>query len=350
MSQFHSLKISEVKKITHKAVLISFEIPNNLKDAYYFIAGQYLTLKTCLNGEEIRRDYSICSAPNNETLQVAVKQVENGTFSTYATNTLKAGDTLEVSTPNGRFTFEPDETKSRTIAAFVAGSGITPVLSIIKTLLTKEPNSTMLLVYGNKTIEDTMFFYDLIELQNQYPDRFSIQFIFSQAQEQNALFGRIERSTINYIQKNTFKDKNIDVYYLCGPGGMITNAKELLLEQGVAEDNIHFELFTPAPQTETKKISADGESYVTVFVDEEELSFTMSQKQTILEAALKNNIDAPYSCQGGICSTCIARLKEGEATMRQNNILTDSELKEGLILTCQAQPITNTVVVDYDDV
>lgn len=350
MSQFHSLKIAEVKKITDKAVRISFEIPSNLTEAYNFIAGQYITLKTTLNSEELRRDYSICSEPDNETLQVAVKQVEDGTFSTYATTTLKAGDTLDVSTPNGRFTFIPDQTKSRTIAAFVAGSGITPVLSIIKTLLSKEPNSNMLLVYGNKSTEDAMFFKELLELQTQHPERFIIQFLFSQVQEQNALFGRIERSTINYIQKNTFKDKNIDAYYLCGPGGMITAVKELLLEQGAVEEAIRFELFTPAPQAEAKKIVANGETEVTVFVDDEEFSFSMSQKQTILEVALKNDIDAPYSCQGGICSTCIARLKEGEATMRQNNILTDSELEEGLILTCQAQPTTDRLVVDYDDV
>lgn len=350
MSQFYTLKISEINKITSKAVQLTFEIPDTLTDAFSFKAGQYVTLKTNLNGEEIRRDYSICSEPNSGKLQVAVKQVENGTFSTYATSQLRTGDSIEVSTPNGRFIFEPENTKSRTIAAFVAGSGITPVLSIIKTLLNKEPNSSMYLIYGNRSIEETMFFKELLELQTQHPERLFIQLLFSQSQEPNALFGRIERSTIKYIQKNVFTDKAIDAYYLCGPGEMITTTKELLIEQGTAEERIYFELFTPAPKSTFKEINDKGETGVTVFVDDEEFSFSMSQKQTILEAALKNNIDAPYSCQGGICSTCIARLKEGEATMRQNNILTDNEVAEGLILTCQAQPTTETVVVDYDDV
>ncbi|HZW62668.1 MAG TPA: 2Fe-2S iron-sulfur cluster-binding protein [Flavobacteriaceae bacterium] len=350
MSQFHLLTVTEIKKITSKAVRISFKIPENLTDAYTFVSGQYVTLKTRLNGNEVRRDYSLCNTPNNHTLQVAVKQVENGTFSIFATTKLKVGDTLEVSKPNGRFTFVPDKAKKRTLAAFVAGSGITPVLSIIKTLLYEEPNSKIWLVYGNKSIDETMFFEELVTLQNTYASRFGIQFIFSQTREKDALFGRIEPSTIRFIQKNTFQNEPIDAYYLCGPGEMITTAKTLLLEQGVSESDIHFELFTPVAPATSQAISAKGETEVTVFLDDEAVSFSMPQTQTILEAALKNNIDAPYSCQGGICSTCIARLKEGKATMRQNNILTDSELAEGLILTCQAQPTTAKVVVDYDDV
>ena len=191
---------------------------------------------------------------------------------------------------------------------------------------------------------------DLLTLQLYYPKRFYLNFVYSQAEEDNALFGRIDKSVVNYIVKNKYKDETLESFYICGPEGMISTVKDVLLEDGVAEKNIHFELFTIPATTETKTIATDGESNVTVIVDDEEVSFTMSQGQTILEAALKNKIDAPYSCQGGVCCSCLARLKEGKAVMRQNSVLTDGEIAEGLILTCQAQPTSPTVVVDYDDV
>jgi ring-1,2-phenylacetyl-CoA epoxidase subunit PaaE len=353
MSKFHNLVIKKVQRLTDKSVVLSFEIPAELSDLFQFEAGQYITLKTSINGEEVRRDYSICASPNSGELSVAVKSVEGGTFSFYANNALKAGDPIEVAPPNGRFIFKANPEKTRTIAAFAAGSGITPILSIAKTLLEDEPYSNFILVYGNKTPEDTMFSEELLELKNIYGNRIHIHFIYSQSNEPDALFGRIDKSTVNLIVKNKYKDVSIDTFYLCGPEPMIHTVKEVLLENQIKENKILFELFTTPIETEIpvgETAVESGMTSIKVLVDDEEFEFEMAQDKTILEAALKQDIDAPYSCQGGICSSCIARLTEGTATMRQNNILTDNEVAEGLVLTCQAHPTSSHVVVDYDDV
>lgn len=349
MSQFHKLRIQDIQRETDKCVTISFEVPENLKDSFAFTAGQYLTLKTQINGEDVRRDYSICSSPKSGDLKVAVKEIDNGTFSKFANRVLKPNDVLEVAAPQGRFTFEPDPKKQRTIVAFAAGSGITPIMSIAKTVLSQEPNSTFVLIYGNKTPKDAIFFNDILDLHHKYLDRFNLQLVFSQSEEENAFFGRIEKSIVNFIVKNKYKHIDIDAFYICGPEQMIDTVTDVLKENGTKENAIHFELFTTSKQ-DAKPISAEGTTDITITVDEEEFTFNMSQKKTILEAALENNIDAPYSCQGGICSSCMARIVEGTATMRQNNILTDGEIAEGLTLTCQAQPTSSKIVVDYDDI
>ncbi len=352
MSQFHSLNIKSIDKVTDKSVAITFDIPEILKDTFNFKAGQYITLKTTINNDEVRRDYSICSSKNSGQLTVAVKAVDNGTFSVYANEKLNVGDTIDVAEPNGRFVFEANEAKTRTIAAFAAGSGITPILSIAKTLLEDEPFSNFILVYGNKTLSDTMFAKDLVRLKATYGNRLHVHFIYSQSQETDAIFGRIEKSTVNLIVKNKYRGVTIENFYLCGPEQMIHTVKDVLVENGVKEKAILFELFTSSVEAESDSNSdlPSGNTKIKVLVDDEEFEFEMSQKQTILEAALKQDIDAPYSCQGGICSSCIARITEGEAKMRQNNILTDGEVAEGLILTCQAHPTSASVVVDYDDV
>tara|TARA_R110000868_G_scaffold141177_1_gene357460 strand:- start:10910 stop:11965 length:1056 start_codon:yes stop_codon:yes gene_type:complete len=351
MSSFHTLSIREIARETSKSISITFNVPENLKETYAFKAGQYITLKTTIDGLELRRDYSLCSSPKSGQLKIAIKEVNDGTFSAYANNQLNVGDTLEVAPPKGHFIFTPNDSKTKNIAAFAAGSGITPVLSIIKCALEEEIYSKVILVYGNKKTDDTMFLNELLELQHRYKDRFSIQFVFSQADEDESIFGRIEKSTVNYVMKNQHKHVEVDAFYLCGPEAMIHTVKDVLTDHGIEEDKIHFELFKAAKPAElVENTVTGGKTKVTVIVDEEETTFEMSQKQTILEAALDEDIDAPYSCQGGICSSCLARLKEGKATMRQNNILTDSELAEGLILTCQAQPTTPTIVVDYDDI
>ena len=349
MAHFHTLSIKHILRQTDKCVTISFSVPEQLKQNFSFIAGQYITLKTVINGEEVRRDYSLCSSPKSGELTVAVKEVEHGTFSKYANNTLKEGDAIDVAEPQGRFTFTPDSSKTRTVAAFAAGSGITPVLSIAKTVLEEEPNSTFILVYGNKTSEDTIFFNELLKLHHNYKDRFYIKFVFSQAQEPDALFGRIEKSTVNLIVKNKYKHTTIDAFYLCGPEAMIHTVKDVLTQNNISKDRVFFELFKVAKTEQAIENSVNkGETEIKVIVDDEEETFVMSQSQTILEAALDKDIDAPYSCQGGICSSCIARITEGEATMRQNNILTDNEVAEGLVLTCQAHPTSSKIVVDYD--
>ena len=353
MSQFYNLRVKEVYRETDKCVTISFDVPNNIKDKFKFKAGQYLTLKTVINGEEVRRDYSICSSPKDHDLKVAVKEVDKGIFSKFANRNLKANDLLDVAPPRGRFIFEPNPNKTRTVVAFAAGSGITPIMSIAKTILSKEPNSTFVLIYGNKTPNDTIFFQEILDLHHNHLEKFNLQFVFSQSDEENALFGRIEKSTVNFILKNKYKHIDIDSFYICGPEQMIHTVQDVLLENGVDNDCIHFELFTASKSesSDTQEASfSDDETFVTVLVDDEETSFKMSRKKSVLEAALAEKIDAPYSCQGGICSSCVARLKEGEVVMRQNNILTESEVAEGLILTCQSHPTTSKIIVDYDDI
>ena len=350
MSGFHKLTINTITKETAKAISLSFDVPQALKDTFIFTAGQYVTLKTTINNKEVRRDYSLCSSPNSGIIKVAIKEVKDGTFSSYANANLKTGDTIEVAAPKGRFTFTPNN-KTKNIVAFAAGSGITPVLSIVKCALEDETQSKVVLVYGNKTQEDAMFLGELKELKEKYNERLSIQFLYSQKDESNSIFGRIEKSTVNYVL-NEHAKTSFDAFYICGPESMIYTVKDTLIENNVSEDAINYELFKAsktADTTETKETTS-GETKITVIVDDETTTFDMSQKQTLLEAALDKDLDAPYTCQGGICSSCLARVTEGEATMRQNNILTDSEIAEGLVLTCQAHPTTPTIVIDFDDV
>jgi ring-1,2-phenylacetyl-CoA epoxidase subunit PaaE len=349
MSEFHRLSISEIKKETSNSVSITFKIPSNLKDTFLFDAGQYVTIKHLINGKEIRRAYSICSAAINGELKVGVKKVEGGSFSVFANTQLKVGDSLEVMPPEGKFKLDPQPEAVRNYLAFAAGSGITPVLSIIQTALIAEPNSNFVLVYGNQNLEETMFYSDLILLQEKYPDRFYLEFIFSRKQEGEAMFGRIDRSIVSYILKNKFKERNFDAFYLCGPEPMIDTVSSVLKEQGVNEKQIHFELFNTAEEGLLIE-PHDGNTTLTVTVDDETETFVMAQNKSVLEAVLEQKIDAPYSCQGGICSTCIARIIEGKAEMRKNQILTDDEIADGLVLTCQAHPTSAKLVIDYDDV
>lgn len=351
MSQFHKLVISDLHRETETCITINFEVPSELKDTFKFKAGQYITLKTHIDGTEVRRDYSICSSPKSGILKVAVKAVANGHFSSFANSKLNVGDVIEVAPPNGRFVFEPNESNQRSIAAFAAGSGITPIMSILKSTLESEPKSDFVLVYGNKSPKETIFLDELLHLQSEYNERLKLHFVYSQSQEDKALFGRIETSTINFLLKNDYAGTQFDRFYLCGPEPMIHTVKEVLLGSGIDAAQILFELFTiKTPENKLDDTIVDGKTKVTVLLDDEETTFVMDAKKSVLEAALAENLDAPYSCQGGICSSCLARLTEGEVTMRQNNILTDGELEEGLILTCQAHPTTATIRVDYDDI
>ena len=350
MSSFLKLIIKEVKRETKDAVSILFNVPEELKADYAYIAGQYINLKLTLDGTEIRRAYSICSSPESGELRIAVKAVKNGAFSQFANTKLKAGDVLEVGKPEGKFTFDPQADRQKNYAAFVAGSGITPVMSILKSVLKNEPKSSFVLVYGNKTPEETIFHQELHDLQLQYVGRLFIHCAFSQAKVEHALFGRIEKSTVNFVLNNKHKELEFDKFYLCGPEEMINIISGVLKEHNVKESAIKFELFATSTKEHKIEQSLEGHTKITVMVDDEETTFEMSKKQTVLDAALKQGIDAPYSCQGGICSSCLARVTSGTAEMSKNSILTDKEIAEGLILTCQAHPTSGTIYVDYDDV
>ena len=349
MSDFYRLTVSEVKKETPNSVSVSFEIPDDLKSIFTFKAGQYITIKYMAGGEEIRRAYSIFTSPKSGVLAVGIKKVTGGLFSMFANTTLKAGDVLEVMPPEGKFVLEPNASNRKNYMALAAGSGITPVLSIVTTILEEEPESTVSLVYGNRSLDEAMFAKNILELQKNYPNRFFLEWIFSRKKENSGLFGRIENSTVNYLLKNKFGGKSYDAFYLCGPEEMIRTVETLLLERGIDKKKIHFELFTTSEAGSLTQVH-DGFTEITVTLDDETTTFVMPQSSSILDAVLKKGLDAPFSCQGGICSTCIARMSGGTAEMRKNQILTDDEIEEGLVLTCQAHPGSPSLKIDYDDV
>lgn len=348
MSRFHTLKVKDIRTETPLAVSIAFEVPADLATDYQFEAGQYVTIKAIINGEEIRRSYSISSAPSSNELRVVVKAVENGIFSNYAKNQLKVGDNLEVGIPEGKFVVENRDAKI--FVAFAAGSGITPIISIIKDILEKKDDTTFILIYGNKTIEDTIYFNEINSLQQHYLGRFFVHYTFTKANPDGSLFGRIERSTVNFVLKNKHSEKRVDEYFLCGPEDMIKKVTDVLKENGAAEEQIHYELFTTSSTNGEIPVSGEGMVKVTVLVDDVETTFNMPRTENILSAALKHGVDAPYSCQGGICSSCMCRTIKGSAEMKTNHILMDDEVEEGLLLACQSYVTSDEIYVDFDDV
>jgi len=346
MAQFHKLNIKEIIQETVNAVSITFDVPEKLSEEFLFKAGQYITIKKELNGKEVRRAYSICSDPNSGILKVVIKAVDGGTFSVYATNQLRVGDKLDVSKPEGRFILESENSKN--YLAIAAGSGITPIMAMLKASL--HDDSTFTLIYGNKSAEDTIFKERLEVLKKMYSTRLNVHYIYSREEAKGELFGRCDAGNINYYLKNNYKDVSFDQAFLCGPERMIRDLTEVLKSNNISEEYIHYELFsTPVIADENHDVP-EGNTEITILLDDEETTFVMSQKKTILNAALNKDLDAPYSCQGGICSSCLGRVTEGAATMEKNEILTDDEIEEGLILTCQAHPTTPKISIDFDDV
>lgn len=346
MAEFHKLSIKEIKKETSDAVSIIFDVPEKLKTDFQFTAGQYLNIKKELNGKEVRRAYSICSDPNTDILKIAVKAVEGGTFSVFATTLLHEGDKLDASTPEGRFTLKPESGKN--YIGFAAGSGITPIMSMIKASL--HDDSTFTLIYGNKSASDTIFRARLEVLKKLYSTRLNVHYVYSREETKGELFGRVDMANANYFLRNIYKKTTFDKAFLCGPESMIKTVSETLLENNISKENIHFELFSvPVAVSEDHSVP-EGNSEITITLDDDETTFVMPQKKFILNAALDKDLDAPYSCQGGICSSCLARVTKGKVVMDKNAILTDSEIEEGLILTCQAHPTTPQISIDYDDV
>jgi ring-1,2-phenylacetyl-CoA epoxidase subunit PaaE len=346
MSLFHTIPIKAINQQTDKAIKITFDIPDNLKSEFQYKPGQYLTLSANIDNEDIRRSYSICSAPN-EDLSIVVKAIPDGVFSNYAIKNLNVGDNIQVMPPEGHFTLSSDA--SANYCAFVAGSGITPVMSILKSVLQTQNDSKFLLVYGNKSPQETIFFNEILDLKKDYPEQFFVENIYSQTREDDAHFGRIEKPTINYALKNKYSGIDFSEYFLCGPEPMIEHVQEVLKENGIKDQQIKYELFYSEKEAETIAHS-EGKTKLKIIVDDEEYELVMNQDDVILDAILEQDIDVPYSCQGGICSSCLAKIKTGKAQMRKNQILTDDEVAQGLVLTCQAQPQTPEVVVDYDDI
>ena len=352
--KFHSLKVQEVRRETEDSVSVVFEIPNELLKDYSYVSGQYLTLKATSNGEEFRRSYSLCSAPHEKEWRVAIKQVENGKFSTYANTKLRAGDTMEVMTPTGSFCLNPADGSSRSFALFASGSGITPILSIAKSVLNGEPQSDIILFYGNKGSESVIFRDDLNTLKNQYNDRLRIIHIYSRENLNHPILnGRIDEQKAGELYDSYLANKQPDQVFICGPEAMILGVKDSLIRKGIDEKNIHFELFTApgnaAPSVESS-VGPIIKSAVTVILDDDEYELNLaSNGKSILDAAQEVGADLPFACKGGVCCTCKAKILEGSAKMDVNYALEPYEVEDGYILTCQAHPTSDKVVISFDE-
>ncbi len=343
MNILNDLKILSIVKNTSDSVILSFEIPENLKNTFCFEPGQYITLEKKINGKIIRRPYSICSSPDENILKVGIKKVKEGLFSTYANKNLKAGDYIRVSNPEGKFVYKKKHNSS--IIAIAAGSGITPILSIIKSILYKKNSNKIHLIYVNKSPEKTMFFELLKSLQFKNKKRFEISWFFTEVKIQNSQNRRVNESDIIKVISNQYSNS---LYYLCGPGNMNEFLKKILINNTVNPEQIFSELF----ENKVSKIKSSSldEGQIEIIYDSSSYKINFKSSEMLLDSILNNNIDVPYSCQGGVCSSCIARIKKGEIEMKTNQILTDQEIKEGLILTCQSIPKSKNIVIDFDDV
>jgi ring-1,2-phenylacetyl-CoA epoxidase subunit PaaE len=359
MSKFHPLKVKQVVRETDDAVAISFEIPEELKADYIYIQGQYLTIEQEIGGEKVRRAYSLCSSPvGNEAPTVCVKRVEGGKMSTHLNKTCKSGDILNVMIPEGRFYTPIDSAQSKQYFLFGGGSGITPLLSIIKTVLIAEPKSKCVLLYANKNKNSIIFKDQLDKLKESNKGRFEVVYSLDSA----GLFwsGLKGIITADTVQKhvNKFKDNSVrQEYFICGPGGMMQVVQSALNGMNLPKENIHVEYFT-TPGSENKKpaepVASDAQAFsgttqLTVTIDGKTVSMSATAKKTILNAAQDAGLDPPYSCESGICSTCMAKVTEGTVRMIENNILTEKEIAAGYVLTCQALCTSPVVKVEYYD-
>ncbi len=352
---FHQLKIKNIKKETPDCVSISFNIPNELSKIFTFIEGQNITVKKNINGKEVRRSYSICSAPHEKELRVAVKKLAGGAFSEFANDNLKVGDTLDVLPPTGKFNSKKHVSENGNYLAIAAGSGITPVLSIIKHSLQSEQGSSFTLIYGNRNHNSIIFFEELEGLKNKYMERFNFINILSREKtDAEILYGRIDENKLAALGKllpyNEFHE-----IYICGPEELIFSANDYLQKQGIPKAKIHFELFTTpgqkhsTVQIQQTEVSSGPKSNVTIKLDGRSFDFDLNFKSSsILDAALQQGADLPYACKGGVCASCRAKLVEGEVDMDVNYALEEEEVEQGFILTCQSHPRSNKVVVDFD--
>ncbi|MGH2553953.1 MAG: 1,2-phenylacetyl-CoA epoxidase subunit PaaE [Chitinophagaceae bacterium] len=354
---FHALKIKQVRRETPDCVSVAFAIPEELKSNFEFKQGQSLTMRLFLNGEEVRRTYSLCSSPLENEWRVAIKKVEGGLFSTFANDNLKYGDELDVMPPVGKFYTELDPAHKKQYLAFAAGSGITPVISLIKTTLATEPGSEFTLIFGNRNRNSIIFFEELEGIKNKYMNRFNLIHVLSRERTETPLnSGRIDIEKLRELDR-LVDYKNADEFFICGPEQMIFCVKDWLENTGIDKKKIHFELFTTPGESKTKiknlksKIEESGpKSHITIKLDGRSFDLDLSFKRetTIMDAALQQGADMPFACKGGVCCTCKARLLEGEVMMDVHWGLEEEEIEKGYILTCQSHPKTEKVVVDFD--
>ena len=352
---FHPLTIKNIQRETPDSVSVTFDIPANLQNEFAFKQGQNITIKKFIDGEELRRSYSICSSPLDNELRVGIKKAFNGLFSTYANTQLKVGDTLDVMPPSGKFYTELNSSNNKNYVAFAAGSGITPILSIIKTTLAIEPQSTFTLVFANRNHLSIMFKDDLEALKDKYIDRFSLYFILTRERlETDIFYGRIDEQKCAQLTR-LIPFTSADEFFICGPQEMTFCIKSFLEKQGIDKNKIHFELFTTPVKEKTALYHPavvkqnDDSSNITVTLDGRSFNFNLDyNSNNILDAALAEGADLPFACKGGVCTTCKAKLVEGEIEMEVNYGLEAEEVDAGFILTCQSHPRSKKVVVDYD--
>ena len=355
MSQFHSIKVQDIYKETKDCSVVTFEIPDDLKQNFKYNQGQYLTLKTIINEQDVRRSYSLCSSPTDNTWQVAIKKINGGLFSTFVNDNLKTGDLIDVMPPNGKFFTAINPSKPKNYIVFAAGSGITPILSIIKTHLASEPNATFKLFYLNRTVKSIIFKEEIELLKNKYFGRFEIfHFLTKEFRNIDLLNGRFTSDKLKVLTKSIIDIKNTDECFICGPEEMIFLIKDELVLAGLDKDKIHFELFSSGNNKEDKdrikniiehKIQG---TEVTIIDGGKEFHFTMDDEfDNILDGALAAGADLPFACKGGVCCTCRCKLISGTAEMKVNYALDENEVAKGLILSCQAVPTSKNVVVEF---
>lgn len=354
--RFHRLTIRDLRRETADAVSIAFDVPDRLGPDYRFAPGQYLTLRATIDGEDMRRSYSICSGPDDGELRIAVKRVEGGVFSDWVNRTLQPGDEIEVMTPTGRFGAPCIPERPRIHVGFAAGSGITPVLSILRGVLAREPDSRFFLFYGNRSTGEILFREALEELKDRFLGRLSVFHVLSQEeQDLPILTGRLDGDKVRRLLRLVVPAEAVDEVYLCGPEAMSREIATTLAGLGVGPEKVHVELFVsalggrPRPKPVAPPLDAPSRTAV-LTVDGKRREVPVADGESILDAALRAGMDLPYACKGGMCSTCRAKLVEGEAAMDLNYSLEPWELAAGFILTCQSHPKTDRVVVDYDQV
>jgi ring-1,2-phenylacetyl-CoA epoxidase subunit PaaE len=355
MSKFYPLTVAAVKQETRDAIAVTFAVPDALRDTFAYQQGQHLTLRAQIGGEDVRRSYSICAAVQDDTLRVAIKRTPGGAFSTWANASLKAGAVVDVMPPMGHFNVPLDAAQARHYLAFAAGSGITPILSIIKTTLLTEPRSRFTLFYGNRASSSVLFREELAELKDVFMERLKISYVMSREQQDIELFnGRITGEKCAAFLQHWVHLDDIDVAFICGPEDMMHGVSAALQAAGMPKDRIRIELFAasiPKHQHQPRAVAADASALteVTVIMDGAHASFTMERdKESILDAGLRAGIDMRYSCKGGVCSTCRCKLVEGNVEMDVNYALEDYEIARGFVLSCQSFPVTGRVIVDFD--
>jgi ring-1,2-phenylacetyl-CoA epoxidase subunit PaaE len=353
-SVFHPLTVASIEPVTDDSVAITFEVPEDLREDYAFSHGQHLTVRTELAGDDVRRNYSICSPAGSGVLRVAVKRLPGGAFSEHALDVLRPGDVLDVMTPSGRFFTELDPAHRKHYVCVAAGSGITPVLSIVASVLAAEPRSSVTLLYGNRTHSSVMFLEELEDLKDTYPERFQLLHVLSREPQEVELFsGRLDADRMGRILDGLLPPDTVDEWFLCGPFEMVSDLRKLLVKEGVPKKQIHAEVFhveSGPPVRRAPVEAAEGEgAKVTITLDGRRSTFSLpADGPAVLDAALRVRADAPFACKGGVCGTCRAKVVEGTVEMDTNWALEPDEVEKGYVLTCQSHPTSDTVVLDYD--